>query len=577
MELVYLWIEDYKNIKKQGFNFSPRFDCDYNGENLTIEEKKHTSIFPDNINITAIVGENGSGKSSILELLHRIFSGYIKQKIFLLFYYKEERYIFNNLNTSISTDFSNIVNITNLNKFEQFKKVLDIYFPNENNKILYSNKNKNEFNLESIDSSHIIKHLLRAFKLLDDKSLDTIFSPKYLKIIIDYNSLEENLDYYEESHLNSILENIEKLKNNKYLDSNEVLMIVFNILDLKSNRNNIYYSVEEDFNDSDRMHKYYSCEEYQYENKERLKYLCNKINFSKYNEQSIKFEISDINTEILEFLYKLPNKGFILELYNINNINFKYLSFGEKNILSLIGSFFSLAYEESYKEYGIEMIDVGDCEEDYVEMDIEYNEKIEYSFFIIDEYELGLHPQWQKEMLSKVNEIFKAFNKNIHLIITTHSPFIVSDLPKENVIFLDKYKSNDKEVIDKKQKVGNCKNISNFIEIEQTFGANIHTLLSHGFFMKDGLMGEFAKGKIEEIKNFYEKVKEDKNPKINFEIEYNDNIEKFRHIQSIIGEPFLQIVIKNYLDELDILFNGKKQFLSNEIKRLQELQKNLDD
>ena len=31
----------------------------------------------------------------------------------------------------------------------------------------------------------------------------------------------------------------------------------------------------------------------------------------------------------------------------------------------------------------------------------------------------------------------------------------------------------------------------------ETFGANIHTLLSHGFFMKDGLMGEFAKDKID--------------------------------------------------------------------------------
>ena len=29
MELVYLWIEDYKNIQKQGVNFSPRFTCGY--------------------------------------------------------------------------------------------------------------------------------------------------------------------------------------------------------------------------------------------------------------------------------------------------------------------------------------------------------------------------------------------------------------------------------------------------------------------------------------------------------------------------------------------------------------------
>ena len=29
MELVYLWVEEYKNIHKQGFNFSPRFRCEF--------------------------------------------------------------------------------------------------------------------------------------------------------------------------------------------------------------------------------------------------------------------------------------------------------------------------------------------------------------------------------------------------------------------------------------------------------------------------------------------------------------------------------------------------------------------
>lgn len=29
MELVYLWIEDYKNIQKQGFNFSPNFHVEF--------------------------------------------------------------------------------------------------------------------------------------------------------------------------------------------------------------------------------------------------------------------------------------------------------------------------------------------------------------------------------------------------------------------------------------------------------------------------------------------------------------------------------------------------------------------
>jgi len=38
MELVYLWVEDYKNIHRQGFNFSPKFNCNYDGETLTIKE-----------------------------------------------------------------------------------------------------------------------------------------------------------------------------------------------------------------------------------------------------------------------------------------------------------------------------------------------------------------------------------------------------------------------------------------------------------------------------------------------------------------------------------------------------------
>ena len=73
MELVYLWVEDYKNIKKQGFNFSPKFYCEYNDikKELTINKNDDyiPNFFGENINVTAIVGKNGSGKSSILETI----------------------------------------------------------------------------------------------------------------------------------------------------------------------------------------------------------------------------------------------------------------------------------------------------------------------------------------------------------------------------------------------------------------------------------------------------------------------------------------------------------------------------
>jgi hypothetical protein len=44
MELVYLWVEEYKNIKNQGFNFSPRFECEFDGKNLTICDKKRKRV-----------------------------------------------------------------------------------------------------------------------------------------------------------------------------------------------------------------------------------------------------------------------------------------------------------------------------------------------------------------------------------------------------------------------------------------------------------------------------------------------------------------------------------------------------
>lgn len=74
MQLIYLYVEKYKNIKEQGFNFSSRFSCHYDKDKkeLTIEENKNyiENFFGENIEVTAIVGENGAGKSNILDLLY---------------------------------------------------------------------------------------------------------------------------------------------------------------------------------------------------------------------------------------------------------------------------------------------------------------------------------------------------------------------------------------------------------------------------------------------------------------------------------------------------------------------------
>ena len=143
-----------------------------------------------------------------------------------------------------------------------------------------------------------------------------------------------------------------------------------------------------------------------------------------------------------------------------------------------------------------------------------------------------------------INILEKEDKFLFNVILTTHSPFLISDLPRDNIIFLE----NGKQVEGIKK---------------QTFGANIHTLLSDSFFMEDGLMGEFAYGKINDIKKFYETVVEENKKKessfISLKEDYEKNKTKFEQIQSIIGEPFLKTVIKNYLDEIEnTLFDNAK-------------------
>ena len=190
----------------------------------------------------------------------------------------------------------------------------------------------------------------------------------------------------------------------------------------------------------------------------------------------------------------------------------------------------------------------------------------------IDEFEIGLHPNWQKNIIKYIFDFFKNFHIKINFLIITHSPFLLSDIPKQNIIFLEKDKTT-----------GNCKVVDGLKDKKQTFGANIHTLLSDGFFMNDGLMGEFAKGKINEIREFYKKVKvkdkektkKEKSDFTSLKSEYEQQENKFWQIQKIIGEPYLQTIVKNQLEEIELILLGKSKAIDNEIARLQALKESL--
>ena len=61
---------------------------------------------------------------------------------------------------------------------------------------------------------------------------------------------------------------------------------------------------------------------------------------------------------------------------------------------------------------------------------------------LIDEIDLHLHPQWQRKLLPALTHTFP----NIQFIVTTHSPQVLSHLPKESVFLLEDNKISDQEI-----------------------------------------------------------------------------------------------------------------------------------
>ena len=74
-ELIYLWInkDTHGCFHREGFNFSPRYSGSYSPETrvLRIETLDTINVFKNSniANVTAIIGENGTGKTTLLEYL----------------------------------------------------------------------------------------------------------------------------------------------------------------------------------------------------------------------------------------------------------------------------------------------------------------------------------------------------------------------------------------------------------------------------------------------------------------------------------------------------------------------------
>ena len=101
---------------------------------------------------------------------------------------------------------------------------------------------------------------------------------------------------------------------------------------------------------------------------------------------------------------------------------------------------------------------------------------------VMDEIELYFHPEMQRTfiraMLDYVSRLGLGNFLSINFCFVTHSPFILSDIPSDNILTLP-YDPDREQLM--------------------TFGANIHYLLADQFFLKNGFMGDMANKIISDL------------------------------------------------------------------------------
>lgn len=146
---------------------------------------------------------------------------------------------------------------------------------------------------------------------------------------------------------------------------------------------------------------------------------------------------------------------------------------------------------------------------------------------VLDEIEVCFHPDYQRKFVNRLLTLITKLRLNedfgIHIWLTTHSPFVLSDIPASQILYLEN---------------GDVLTKTRLREMPSPFASNVSEILHQSFFLNHGFIGEFARDRILSLTRYLKGNKEDEKF-----WEYI-NIESF--IEEI-SEPF----IKNQLEMLN--------------------------
>lgn len=220
----------------------------------------------------------------------------------------------------------------------------------------------------------------------------------------------------------------------------------------------------------------------------------------------------------------LPPPIFDVDLILTKNKNgngtipFSSISSGERQIAYTISN---LMYH---------LVNVDSEWNDSYRKDRDHVEVIKYRYMnvIFDEVELYFHPEMQRQftniMMKTLKSVSFANLRGVNIMMVTHSPFVLSDIPDGNVLCLGE---------------GNN-------EVTKTLGGNIMEMLSSSFFMNNSI-GDAIKEEISEIVTLYNNaVREGHDVKR----EYKAKKVRIRYVCDNIGDEFLKSMVTRMVDEI---------------------------
>lgn len=610
-QLVFFWVEHYRNLSEAGINFGSEyvFKVTRNRNRLQLEKTDNDKYITDFFsaetggrvnNVSAIIGENGCGKSNLLAALrialsnnwsHRLYdtgnSGYIivfktdkglgyitnmditfleesltpidRSNLTTIFYspvidfsnyspgYPNLKYDVSS-NVLLSEDYIDIRGF----RYEVKDSVLFHKHQDTRRQIRFIN-NISEDQREAINNlirlpekvtittylaktaneRNIPSRLNTCFKILLDKfrnaNIDDVNNPKckdpYQRLILEQLITNFRLCFdNEKPQWNYSLEGIKELIQPEDIDAETGFKILLDALekDEKFELNtfpilNFWEVLKSSLNDSEKIdHNGVINTSFKLSRSKGQKlldvYLIYLAELNKYWANNLK-ENSDYDF------------GFM-------DIDWHELSSGEKAYLNLFSRFYMVRERISKRKE-------------------RFPDNI---LFLIDEGETGFHLQWQKNYINNliqiISEIFtlrKGYtnerNLNLQVIFASHSPVSLSDIPNYNIVYLCKGK-----VLENQERPS------------RSFAANIHNLMTHSFFLKDGLIGQFAINKINHLIDNLNSLEE------------TDYLNSKKLIE-VIDEP----ILKQKLQSMYIKKFGKSEEAVIIQQKIAELQKQLNE